>query len=291
MGCEWTIERLPWWLNGSLDPAEREAVRGHLEHCAACRRELGETADAGRLYDTHPATETLVAMAFGDPERETGEALEHHLERCPSCRAELELAAASASMEEATDEPLPAFASRRPGRRLAAAAVVGAALLGSAVFVWQQSLETERLTSQLAATRGRLAELRERWADADAPPGGRGIGVPAPRADHPVLELLPDDLVLRSPEAPDAGARIPEGASWVTVLLSAPGASERDSYRIELREEGETLWRSEPTAPDELGSFTLLLPADELRAAGRTLVVLPAEDSASAAPILRYRLD
>jgi predicted anti-sigma-YlaC factor YlaD len=40
MTCDQAIERLPWLLNGSLEPAEREEVQGHLTTCAACREAL-----------------------------------------------------------------------------------------------------------------------------------------------------------------------------------------------------------------------------------------------------------
>ncbi|HED04405.1 MAG TPA: hypothetical protein ENI60_06530 [Candidatus Fraserbacteria bacterium] len=35
-------ELLPWYLNGTLEPDEREKTRAHLEYCAVCRRELAE---------------------------------------------------------------------------------------------------------------------------------------------------------------------------------------------------------------------------------------------------------
>jgi len=31
---------LPWYVNGTLDAGEREAVEAHLAHCVACRQEL-----------------------------------------------------------------------------------------------------------------------------------------------------------------------------------------------------------------------------------------------------------
>lgn len=33
---------LPWWVNGTLTTDEQQFVRGHLEQCSACRRDLAQ---------------------------------------------------------------------------------------------------------------------------------------------------------------------------------------------------------------------------------------------------------
>lgn len=42
MSHEESIELLPWLVNNSLRPIEREAVRAHANSCIVCRRELAE---------------------------------------------------------------------------------------------------------------------------------------------------------------------------------------------------------------------------------------------------------
>ena len=103
MRCDAVVERLPWYLNGSLDPEEHAAIREHLEGCPACRAELAATADAGRLFGVHPSTETLVALAFGDLGPEEEAAVERHLAHCEPCRAERVPAEASAAREAVAD--------------------------------------------------------------------------------------------------------------------------------------------------------------------------------------------
>lgn len=261
MRCEQVIELLPWLLNRSLGPEEREAVREHLACCPECRGELAATAEAGRLHGTHPPTEAVVALAFGDRNVEGGAAVERHLEHCAPCRGELELAAASAEMErmlataEAAGEGGAGWGVSARRWLAVAAAVVVAVLLGAVL------------------------------APRSEAPSGISVG-------HPVLDLVPEELVLRGGEAERPGApanRLPERADWVTVVLSAPGVPEDGLYRIELRENGQTLWRSEPTRPGELQDFSLLVPAETLRGSGRVLVVLSAEDGGE--PWATYRLD
>jgi anti-sigma factor RsiW len=46
---------LPWYANGSLEGAEREAVRAHLADCEACRDELAHCRDLAVAVQTAPA--------------------------------------------------------------------------------------------------------------------------------------------------------------------------------------------------------------------------------------------
>lgn len=277
MDCETAVERLPWYLNRSLGSAERDAVRDHLERCPACRGELAATLEVARLHDTHPVAGSLVALAFGELDAAERDALERHLAQCEACRDDLALARASAALEAvAGDRRIAAFAgapSARPGTGLgrwaAAAAVVALAVLGGWLLLSRQGAESER-----RALEGRLADLA------------------APRAGHPVVELLPEDLVLRAdePAAPPAAAALGD-SPWATVLLSAADVPPDDTYRIELREDGRTLWRSGPTRPDDFGGFSLLLPSDRLRGPGRVLAVVEEGAAAGAEPLATYRLE
>lgn len=49
---------LPWFVNGSLEPAERRMVRNHLINCPTCRRELAQTRLARKLFATEDTAGT-----------------------------------------------------------------------------------------------------------------------------------------------------------------------------------------------------------------------------------------
>ncbi len=341
MNCDTVVASLPWYLNRSLPPEEREAMGKHLGRCPACREELTATLEVARLHTIHPATESLVALAFGELGEAERDPVERHVDHCASCQAELGLAEASADLEAAAEDskvvPFPGTGSTRRtivGRWAAAAAVVAVAILGVwSFFVWQGPGEADRWALERGRLEERLGELeaqrelekarareaerelsearellRERAPDLDQGPGPtasesdtettriavlerRVRDLAAPRAGHPVLELLPEDLVLRTGDPGAPVPRVPEDSPWVTVLLSAPGVPSDRTYRIELREDGRTLWRSEPTAPDELGGFSLLLPSTRLRAPGLRLVVLREGADPEAEPMVTYRLE
>jgi hypothetical protein len=60
--CEQATLALPWLLNGSLEPAERRAVREHLLRCPQCRAEVARTREALALF-------TAVAATPAEPKR------------------------------------------------------------------------------------------------------------------------------------------------------------------------------------------------------------------------------
>src|SRR5436305_7932844 len=122
MNCQEAILRLPWWLNGSLEPEERREVEDHLAGCASCREALEETRLAWEVYAQHIQTEALVAYAADErPEAIDLGLLERHLEDCPQCAAELEMARASRLLTEHDEVPIlvprqSAVPARRPSR-------------------------------------------------------------------------------------------------------------------------------------------------------------------------------
>jgi anti-sigma factor RsiW len=158
MNCQEAIERLPWWLNGSLEPAERREVEDHLAGCASCQVALGETRLAWEVYAEHIPAETLVAYA--DDEQPWGSdridpaLLERHLAGCPQCAAELEMARASRLLSEHEEVsllvPRPAVPARPPRRERAwqaaalAASLTGLVAIGGWVGSVQQLQRAER---------------------------------------------------------------------------------------------------------------------------------------------------
>ncbi len=116
MNCDDAIELLPWLLNGTLESAERDEVRGHLASCERCRAALTDTRAAWTTFDQHLASEALVALAYGEPPAGIDPAVaERHLASCPQCAAELELARMSRRLEEDGDVALfPVASAARP---------------------------------------------------------------------------------------------------------------------------------------------------------------------------------
>lgn len=101
MTCEHTTQLLPWLLNGTLEPQEREEVRQHLRTCEQCRQALSENQTAWRLFEEHLPTETLIALAYGEaPVGLDPATVERHLASCSQCAAELELARMSRRLED-----------------------------------------------------------------------------------------------------------------------------------------------------------------------------------------------
>jgi anti-sigma factor RsiW len=158
MNCQEAIERLPWWLNGSLESPERKEVGEHLEGCAACREALGETRLAWEIYDQHIPAEALVAYAGGEPLVGDSALYERHLANCPQCAAELEMARASFLLgehDEVAVMPLrvPASVRRARPERGWQAAALAAGLTGLiAIGGWVTSVRQVRQLERTAGT-------------------------------------------------------------------------------------------------------------------------------------------
>jgi hypothetical protein len=90
MDCEHVIELLPWYLNHSLKPDERQEVEQHLSDCHSCRQELGGTSATGVTFGQHVPSKELVDYVFEQPGNGVSrERITKHLESCEDCRSEL----------------------------------------------------------------------------------------------------------------------------------------------------------------------------------------------------------
>lgn len=64
LGHERAFELLPWLVNGTLAPAERDAVEHHARACIACRRELKEQLRLHAAVRSQPAVHVSVQAGF-----------------------------------------------------------------------------------------------------------------------------------------------------------------------------------------------------------------------------------
>lgn len=170
MTCDQAIEFLPWLLNGTLEPQEREEARQHLRTCERCRKALGETQMAWRLFEEHLPTNALISLAYGETPAGVDAAwAEHHLASCPQCAAELELARMSRRLEDEDNVAVfPGPRSRPVGAgetRKWRSAALAAGLAGVvALSGWLHSAR------QLDLTSDRLAEAARRASGGVAAP-------------------------------------------------------------------------------------------------------------------------
>lgn len=64
------FELLPWLVNGSLQPAERDAVEQHVRTCILCRRELKEQQGLQDAIAAQPAVHVSPRSGFDELARE-----------------------------------------------------------------------------------------------------------------------------------------------------------------------------------------------------------------------------
>jgi putative zinc finger protein len=275
--CQEATELLPWLLNGTLEAGEAERVRAHVESCAACRHELGETRWAAAVFGAHLPAQTLVALAWDRPG--DFELARRHLESCPACAEELALVRESRrleSEEERRPAGRPAPVALRYGS-LAAALLVGfgAGIVSLRVIGGGPAGEREQLAGRVGELEGQVRALRE--SESGLKDAVRRLE--APELNLPIVEVLPDSAVPRSASGPETRVVVPNGARLVALVLGsdrAGGAADAD-----LRDaRGTVLWTGTGLQPSRLGGYTLGLPASLLRAGKYKLVLRPARGSA-----------
>ena len=224
------VELLPFYWNGSLEPAEREEVDAHLADCATCRTALAEIRDAARIFAAHLPTEVVLDLAWDlVPAGEERDLYERHLAECSPCTAELEMARASRALEGADGIALfrapvnvrsaaaPTAVAPRPRAWRAAALAAGLGGLIAATGWMSTARENDRLLTQMAETAiqrdaldtSRPAPAPQPTPDASVPSAG-SAGSEASEASESGgtaagggPTALPD-RPLESPRAPEA---------------------------------------------------------------------------------------
>jgi anti-sigma factor RsiW len=295
MNCQEAILRLPWWLNGSLEPAERREVDDHLAGCAPCREALEETRLAWEIFGQHIPIEALVAYAAdaadGGPEgtdRIDPALLERHLADCPQCMAELEMVRASRLLSEHGDVPLlaprpstqkaPVEKRRERGWQAAAlaAGLTGLVAIGGWVGSVQQVHQLEQAAESPVLRGVHVHEHSQGTGNAAQGQGATALGALGARAFgvRPILAQLSADAVVRGPgsgapgsagNAGNAGSseqtvQLP-AAGEVTLLLNSPADTPVEhAYRV-LDATGRELASGKGLAPSPLQAYLVTVDA------------------------------
>ncbi len=315
MNCDEVVQRLPWFLNGSLPAQEQSEIRSHLASCAACRAALGETRIGFRIFSAHVPAEALVDYAWDrTPEGIDSGLIDRHLEECPECAAELELIRTSRRLAE---EPEVALLQPR-ARQLAAAAPPRflrawqasalAAALGGVVAItgWVHS-ESRRgaLDEQVTAARQEVVEAQKGLESLTAQVGRLREQAAAPKpvvvAITPSIETRPrygtgnveivalGGDVTRGAEG-EGPPVLSSGRESALLLILGDSKGEPAAYRVEVRR-GKISVISESARFDPNNGGVLFQINPSSLGKGRYEVVLFAVEGGRTAEVERSRFE
>ena len=300
--CQDTRELLPWYLNGTLEEIRRVAIDAHLASCEACRAELEETRIAVAVAVQHLPAEALVAHVAGRDIGVDSELFETHLAACEECAEELALlreshtallgesvdaapaevaAAGSAGVqtEDRTSSEQKVLAWR-PRQKPAEAGKRSRPRTGR-VAAWRRGAVAAALVAVVAGTaamnaRRQAVGLAERLAALDGP-----------RINVALVDLYPDEMVLRGGTSDTPPAEVPAAAERATLILNSRQPSSSGPYRVEIRDlDGQEVQVIDGLTTDADGLLTLSVATASLEGE-RILVLL---DPASEEPLEAYRV-
>jgi putative zinc finger protein len=280
MDCDATSERLPWLLNGSLEPEEAQQVRAHLAACAQCRAEMEETRSAAALFAAHAPTAAILQMAWDRPMEGLEPALvRNHLDGCPACQEELALARESRRLESGRPEG----GTRRRSRAwpLMLPATLAAGLV---VGVWWGGRDREPPAAGSPSDPARIGALERevsqlRSAAARLESAARQAR--APRLNLPIFEVLPGRVLRGDGEGEARQVVVPAGATEVALLLSTDGpAGTRAALSIEDNK-GLEVWHGDGLISGPPGGYVVTLPVELLPDGRYVLKVRPQRGAAS----------
>ncbi len=324
------IEKLPFFLNGTLSEDERLEVERELARSEELRAELEQVREAARIFGHRLPAEALVSYVFdGVTEGLPADLIERHLAASPGAREEYELlvesrdaldrsrgAEAPADGNVVAGRFAPATAAASGWRRLAlAASIVGAASLALAGWQWSRLSEGE---ARLADVESRLEEALEERDPAPQPAGEGGeearqqieelrleneqlaagksdlvdqvarqeeqivrlgeqiAALEQPRANLPVIDLYPGDMVLRGETPSDSATVLERSAGAVALILNSGAAGDDRLERMRIVDAaGAEVWASrEAPLRDELGTFTVSVPTGTFEAGSYTIELI-----------------
>ena len=289
MICDQAIERLPWLLNGSLEAAEREEVQGHLTTCAACREALAETREAWKIFGQHLPSETLIAMAYGEPPEGIDSALaERHLASCPECAAELELARMSRRLEE--DDRIATFPvkpSRETGKEYRGwrNAALAAGLAGLVAFTgWFQAAQRSHLVPGLEARNHTIQQEQAKLEAGVKEMRDQMAQLTQPQINTPIPDLHPDEIT----RGESAEILIPANRAVTLALQPSHETTATERNVALLDESGRTVWQQSGLRLDDtLREFTF---TTGLLKPGRYTIQLSTVENGQPVPRERYSI-
>jgi hypothetical protein len=281
--CRRTIERLPWFLHGTLPEAESADVRSHLNACAACREEHERVHAFWPLASAHPSAETLVRHARQEWESETERTvLAGHLRTCGECAEDVALAGngnewPQAVAADAARRTPPAWWTWAPA---AAAVLLAVGLTLSQVDLARRRDENRALSAELAqwrargASAGALEEARAQRARAEAERVAalaqvneltrHMAGQAAPQANITVAELYSRHDLAGLRAGGQALNEVPAPAEPrpLLVVLFSRRDPRQGPHTVEWRDaRGRLVWSLTGLRPTSDGRFNVLLPA------------------------------
>jgi anti-sigma factor RsiW len=304
MNCQEAILRLPWWLNGSLEPEERREVKEHLAGCAPCREALEETRLAWEIFGQHIPTEALVAYAANaadaanatdtpdGADRIDPALLERHLADCPECTAELDMVRASLLLTEHGDVPLltprpvspKAPGQKRRRERGWQAAALAAGLTGLvAIGGWVGSVQ------KLHQARQAMESPVLRGGHPNSPVHSPVEGKGATAVDvRPLLAQLSPDAVVRGESAPQAPqiVKLPKSGEVAFLLNSPTNTPGEHAYRV-LDAAGKELL-SRTLAPSNLPAYFMILDSSLLPPGSYTVQLFAPANPAAGMQSFRF---
>ena len=237
MDCKQVAQRLPWFLNGTLDEQNHQAIEAHLNHCPQCRKELEETGFAGQVYSSHIPVPVLLQFANGqDVAGWDSATIKAHLATCPDCDTECSLVQKSyQALETQPSESARwrfGFSSNRQNL-LAAALLV--AFFGVVMF----ELGTRRNPLKSPVT-----------------PSGSEAEI-ATITNYRNIDLFPVESPLRSTGSPSY--QLTQNTPAISLTLHLRSQGDAGTFLLIVGDaEGNPLWRGDVT-PHEDGTATLLL--------------------------------
>lgn len=303
MDCEQLVEILPWYVNGTLDDAQRETARAHLASCPRCRTEWEETRFALAAAQTHIHADALLDYVSRREMLPAHERtlLERHLVACTACAEEEALVRESFALQSEPARVIafpPRLVPRWQSLRWWQFGAMAASLLGLVALVgwwwsWQQSrakqirlaqlTQTQRATGELvAALETENQRLRQTPAPTATPDNANRIAqlearvreLSAPQLNVPVLEVFPAEMTQRDTSAPATQLTIPANARRVTLILNSQSTITARSYQLEIRDtRNRVVTTAQGLVRQATGDYTVSLAAESLPSGSYTFNV------------------
>ena len=233
------IRLLPWWLNDTLETAEKAEVERWLADSERVRDELQSCREAWEVHTAEPPVEDLVAYVEGRLEEPDLTYVEAHLSRSEQSRREVALLRQSLALVEAKDGTIVRMERVQPRER-------------ASITTWRPML--------IAAALAVAVTSAVWWASF------RGVSTPVSgvvadaRVNVPIVEVLPSGGVVRGDDSSLPTVMLSDRASRLVLIL----VSEVDPGPVPLAIEatgtdGTVFWSGEGLVRDPRGEYTVSL--------------------------------